>query len=68
MVGEFTVLGTGADPRMRGYCPISSPATSRSAYEYVLQHPDQPSWVSVLLSEAILDFIVELVFGLLFEL
>ena len=69
MVGEFTVLGIGADPRMYGYRPVSSPATSESAYEYISQHPDHPGWLSALLFDAdVLGLIIELVFGFLFEL
>ena len=66
---EFTVLGIGADPRMYGYRPVSSLAASESASEYIAQHPDQPSWLSVLLSDGdFLGFILELCLGLLFEL
>jgi hypothetical protein len=46
--GEFTVLGIGADPRIYGYRPVSSPATCESAYQFISQ-PDQPDWFLALL-------------------
>jgi hypothetical protein len=68
-MAEFTVLGIGADPRMYGGRPVSSPAVSETAYEYIAQHPEQRSWFSVLLSDGdFLGFIFELCLGLLFEL
>jgi hypothetical protein len=68
-VAEFTVLGIGADPRIYGCRPVSSLSVSENSYEYIAQHPDQPSWFSVLLSDGdFLGFILELCITLLFEL
>jgi hypothetical protein len=54
---------------MYGYRPVSSLAASENAYEYIARHPDQHSWLSVLLSDGdVLGFILELCLALLFEL
>jgi len=64
-MAEFTVLGLGADPRMYGYCPVSSLAASEAAYEYISVYPDEPSWFwTVLFDGDLLGLIVELCFGL----
>jgi hypothetical protein len=68
-VTELTVLGIGADPRMDGYRPVSSLAASENAYEYIAQHPDEPSLFSALLADGdLLGFILELCLTVLFEL
>ena len=64
-MAEFTVLGLGPDPRIYGYCPVSSLAASEAAYDYISVHPDEPTWFSVLLFDGdVLELIVELCFGL----
>jgi hypothetical protein len=69
MLGEFTVLGIAADPRINGYRPVSSQAVSESAYEYIFAAPDEPGWLPVLVADVdLLGFLIELVFGVLFEL
>ena len=64
-MAEFTILGLGADPRIYGYCPVSSRAASEAAYEYISVHPDKPSWFWALLWDGdVLELIVELCFGI----
>lgn len=54
---------------MYGYRPVSSPAASENAYEYIAQRPDNPSGFWVLLFDGgLLDLLVELCFGLLLGL
>jgi hypothetical protein len=69
MVGEFIVLGVGADPRMYGYRAVSSVAASESAYKYISEYPDEPGLFSALLLDGdLLGFIIELCLAVLFEL
>jgi hypothetical protein len=68
-VTEFTVLGIGADPRICGYHPVSSTTAEENAHVYISMNPDEPGWFSVLLFDGgLLDLVVEVFFGLLFEL
>jgi hypothetical protein len=64
---EFVVLGLGADPRMYGYSPISSPEASEAAMQYILAYPEKSSDLEPLLF--LLEFLfeggLELLFGLL---
>jgi len=55
---EFVVLGLGADPRIYGCSPISSPKAQEAAVQYVLPYPEQPSETDAILF--VMEFVLEL--------
>jgi len=63
---EFVVLGVGADPRIYGYSPISSPEATKAAMQYVLTCPEQPSDADPMLVavELLFEGGLEVLFGL----
>ena len=46
---EFVVLGLGADPRIYGSSPVSSPEADEAATQYILTYPEQASDVDPML-------------------
>jgi hypothetical protein len=53
---EFVVLGLGADPRVYGSSPVSSPEAEEAAMQYILTYPEQASDIDPVL------FVVEFLF------
>ena len=66
-MSEFVVLGLGADPRIYGYSPVSTPEAEEAATQYILTYPDH--LVGLGLSDFLLEFLgegaIELLFGLI---
>ena len=64
---EFVILGLGADPRMYGSLPVSSPEVEEAAMQYILTYPETPA--EHVLMHFFFDLLVEggleLFFGLL---
>ncbi len=64
---EFVVLGLGADPRIYGSSPVSSPEAEEAARQYILTYPELPAEHGLMhfFFDLLVEGGLELLFGLL---